>query len=537
MANDTRWDTHRNPLSRLWRPRASTELGSVAAEILRAALGGNISKTGVAVTTDSAVAHVAVLACLIVRSDAMVMMPADVGRRDGRQRIELNDHPVSALLTQAANPLVNAEHFWRWKQTIEDLRGNAHARIEWDSAGKPVALWPMYRQKPQIIISNINGITRIAYRYVGDDTTPPGDYPARDVLHFKGPLLSQSPFEARSLIEATAENIGLGLATEEFFARFIGNGSHFPLYLSTEKALTDADFDRLKKDIGEGTGLFEAGKTRIFDQGLKVQSNAMSLKDADLNPQQRWILEQTCRTFRVPLPMVQDLTHGTYTNSEQADLWLSKYTAAPIAKDTEAEVRQKLFLPSERATHYVKFNVNGMMRGDFATRTAGYSILINAGVMSPNEARAFEDWNPYDGGDEYRVPLNTEPAGGAGDELAAAMLQRSLELTNAPSKEAREGVASITEVAVAHASKPQLAAPTEPKPALTPAIDALAPLLRDARARVHTRAAQDRDRGRDESTTREFAAKVVEPIHQAAAAMQLTVTIDQLVELCLEGAV
>lgn len=458
--------------------RAEATLDELS-ELFRVFAGLYSTSAGISVTSDSAVASVAVLACLIVRAETLMLMPGDVFRRDGQMRHRLDDHPVARLLTQEWNPLLGAEDGWRWKQNVEDLKGNAYARIEW-WRGRPEALWPLTGTKPQLVSgTRPDGRMQLVYRYAGDDFTKADDYPAEEILHFKGPILSRTPYEARSLVELTAENIGLGIATEQFFARFLGNGNHFPLYLQTDETLDTKDITALREQMKGSAGIFETGSTRVFDRGLKVMSREMSLKDADLSQHQRWILEQVCRTWRVPLPMVQDLTHGTYTNSEQADLWLSKYTATPIARNTEGVVRRRLFLPSEQRDHYVKFNVTALQRGDFATRAAGYSQLINCSVMSPNEARALEDWNPYEGGDTYRAPVN---------------------LADASEPAQRDGEAS-----------------------------ALAPLLTDASERVRARAVQDRERGRDTADTVAFGERVYGPIVETAAALGIHLDADVLI--------
>ena len=471
-------------------PQAALDESS---DLFRQFAASYATSTGVAVNSDSAVASVAVLACLIVRAESLMLCPVDVYRKDGRARIEASDHPVAELISNAPNPFMSSEEFWRWKQINEDLRGNAYARIEW-RGGKPAALWPMYGPKPHLVWGGTTNPVMV-YRYLGDEFTPAGDYSDREIMHFKGPLLSSSPYEARSLVEVTAENIGLGIATEQFFGRFLGNGNHFPLYLQTDNALTKADVDQLRDQMKNSAGILPAGETRIFDRGLKVMSNAMSLKDADLSTHQRWILEQVCRTFRVPLPMVQDLTHGTYTNSEQADLWLSKYTATPIVRNTEGVIRRKLFLPAERSSLYVKFNVNAMMRGDFAARTAGYSVLINCGVLSPNEARAFEDWNPYEGGDQFRLPLNTEAVGGEPTEGAE----------DAPERD-------------------EIAQPTT----------VLAPLLGDAQTRILARHTQNMERGRPVEASIEFAVMVLEPICSAANSLGVAMDAEQVARSIIE---
>lgn len=524
------------------QPKAAVVLDE-SSELFKLFVGQYATSTGISVTSDSAVASVAVLACLIVRAESLMLCPVDVYRKDGRSRLDASDHPVAPLIKDAPNPLMTAEEFWRWKQITEDLRGSAFARVEWRN-GRPAAIWPMTGMSPQVLRTKVLGEPMLVYRYAGDEFNPPGDYPTREVMHFKGPLLSRSPYEARSLVEATAENIGLGLASEQFFARFLGNGQHFPMYLATDQALQDKDMIALRKQIDQDSGLLPAGRTRVFDRGLKVEQNPMSIRDADLSSHQRWILEQVCRTWRVPLPMVQDLTHGTYANSEQADLWLSKYTAGPIARNTEGVIRQTLFLPAERGTMYAKFNLNAMLRGDFAARTAGYSVLINCGVLSPNEARAFEDWNPYDGGDEYRLPLNTETAGvrtAATSDLvsrvnAAGVLVRSgfdpessitalglepIEYLSVQPITVRDADLIDAEVAAAEQE-------TQPAPSA-----ALEPLLADARDRIMARHAQNLERGRDIGESIQFAAVVLAPIVETARLLGLTLDPEATTELFL----
>jgi len=112
---------------------------------------------------------------------------------------------------------------------------------------------------------------------------------------------------------------------------------------------------------------------RIFDRGLKYKSNPMTIKDADLTAQMRWQLQQICSIMRVPMAMVQDLTNGTYTNSEQQDLWLAKHTITPMCVNKERVIRHKLF--DRKPDHYMRFNMSGLLRGDYETRAKAESML------------------------------------------------------------------------------------------------------------------------------------------------------------------
>lgn len=450
-----------NPLS-LFRGRGEQRSQDAVDALAQAFFyGGNVSASGVRVTPETALASVAVAACIEVRAETFSALPGGVYRKDGRMREALPQHEVAKLLFDQPNDLMTGGQLLRWKQMTEDIEGNAFMRIIWRN-GRPSELWPLYRPSG-VQVKVANG--KVAYRYVGDEITPAGDYPAADILHFKGPFL-KNPLEAASPIDMIKDTIGLSIASEQFFGRFLNNGSHFPTYIETDSVLTPDDVAALQKSLATTAGVLGAGKTRIFDRGLKVKQNQMSLKDADLSTQMRWYLEQICRIYRVPLPLVQDWTHGTYTNSEQAGLWFAQHTITPIAVDTERTVR-KLFVTGEE-TNYVKFNVDAILRGDYTTRTQGYSTLIQAGVLSRNEARAFEDLDPYDGGDDFLVPLNMQGAG-VSNELPTTLNDAA-----------------------------------EPR-------DLLQPLLDDAIDRITIRAKQDAERGRDKETTRAWAEEHVLP--------------------------
>lgn len=441
--------------------------------------GGNVSASGVRVTPETALASVAVAACIEVRAETFSALPGGVFQRQDRARIPLGNHEVARLLFDRPNDLMTGGELLRWKQMRQDITGNAHWRIVWKN-GKPAELWPLYGDKPEVRTAK----NKIAYRYAGDDLTPAGDYSAKDIVHFKGPFL-RNPLEAASPIEQIKDTIGLSIATEQFFGRFLNNGTHFPTYLETDQILDPKDVKAIAESLATTAGVLGAGKTRIFDRGLKVKQNQMSLRDADLSSQMRWYLEQICRIYRVPLPLVQDWTHGTYTNSEQAGLWFAQHTITPIAVDTERTVR-KLFVPGEE-DHYVKFNVDAILRGDYATRTAGYRTMIESGVISRNEARAFEDLDPYEGGDEYLVPLN---------------MARASQLGELPTPEAPAEPAPVAEPA-----------PTDPAAARS----IFQPLLDDAIERIRIRFKQDQERGRNEEVTRTWADEhVLPPLIEAA---------------------
>jgi HK97 family phage portal protein len=406
------------------------------------------------VTQESAVKSTAVIACLIVRAETFASLPVHVYRSDGTVRDRVADHPLSPLMSRAWNPMMTSVEGWRWKQLTEDIRGQAFVRVERRLA-KPVNFWPM-TAKGCVPKWDATAGT-VVYEYEGDAMTPKNVYAANDVLHFKGPLVKDA-WTGTSLVDQAATAIGLTIQAERFYERLLGKGNHFPGHLETDGVLKPEDIKAIAENIAALSGVDHTGEMRIFDRGLKYQQNKMSVVEADLTSQQLAYLQAVCRVFRVPPPLVQDWSRSTYTNSEQADMWFAKHTILPIAVNTE-RVLDRLFSNRNEFDHYAKFELDGLLRGDYKTRMEGHQIAILNGILNANEARQLEERNPYEGGEEYLRPLNM---GSVGDGQVDA-----------------------------------------------------APLVEDARERIRSRRDQDVERGRDPEATASFAARVAAPLVSA----------------------
>jgi len=486
------------------KDQAEEEWGIGDDNVLRAFYGAlaAVSSSGIRVTQESSLRATAVLSCLIVRSESFSSLPLGVFSRSGRDRVPDEQHAAYRLLAIGPNDLMTAGEFWRWKQLTEDITGNAYARIVWQGK-RPTEIWPLYGVNPLLRVDrDTHGAW---YEYGGDDLTPAGMYQMRDVLHFKGPVL-RSPLQAKSLIDLISESIGVAIGSEQFFARLLGNGNHFPGYLETENTLSDPDFEAISEQMKGFAGIFKAGELRVFDRGLKYKQNPLTMKDAQLVEQLRWQLQQICSVFRVPMAMVQDLTNGTYSNSEQQDLALGKHCIAPICTNTERVVRHKLF--SGDPGYYVKFNLDGLLRGDYKTRTEGEAALVRAGVMLRNEARSQEDMNPVPGLDVPLAELNLGTVGEDGVITGSA----PAELSSAPTASGRSSSGMSSS-----GGSFSVGAGGDAPPERLPTSAILAPFLADAAERIRAKAADDAERGRNSKGTERFARDLLAPVIDAYA--------------------
>jgi HK97 family phage portal protein len=293
--------------------------------------------------------------------------------------------------------------------------GNAYAQVIRDGRGQPVALYPLLPSKMDVDRTE-NGKLVYTYRMDADERGKPGTMRlTRDtVLHIPGlgfdGLIGYSPI-------AMAKNaIGMSLATEEYGARFFSNGANPGGVIEHPSTLKNPT--RIKESWQAsygGTG--NAHRIAVLEEGMKFQQIGIPPEQAQFLETRKFQINEIARIFRVPPHMVGDLEKSSFSNIEQQSLEFVKYTLDPWIIRWEQSLRQALILPSEKGRCFFQFNVDGLLRGDYASRMNGYAIGRQNGWMSTNDIRGLENMNriPADeGGDLYLINGNMARLADAG---------------------------------------------------------------------------------------------------------------------------
>lgn len=166
-------------------------------------------------------------------------------------------------------------------------------------------------------------------------------------------------------------------------------------------------------------GSENSGKVAILEEGMKYESISIPPDDAQFLETRKFQLNEIARIFRVPPHMIADLERATFSNVEHLSLEFVKFSLNPWVIRWEQALCKSLLLPTERDKYFVKFNVDGLMCGDYQSRMQGYAIDRQNGWLSSNDIREMEDINPIsdaDGGNFYLVNGNfakLEDAGAA----------------------------------------------------------------------------------------------------------------------------
>ena len=361
-------------------------------------IGGSTSNSGVEVNQDSSLTLAAVWACNRVIAESIASIPLNVYRRTPTGKELATDHPLFYLLHNEPNEKQTSFQWRETAQTHVNLTGNAYTLIERKSNGEVVKL--PYTEKQDWTVRTKNN--QIYYFLNGIPVYPD------DVFHLPG--LSLNGLTGLSTIGYAREAIGLGLATQIFGNKFFGNGARLSGVLEHPATLSDQAYARLQNSwSNSNSGLENAHKTKILEEGMKYTQLSVSPEEAQFILTRKFNVNDICRIFRVPPHMVADLEKSAFSNIEQQSIDFVTHTIRPWAVRWEQEINRKLFKVSERGQYFAEFNLEGLLRGDAQSRAEFYNKLFQMGSISPNEIRTKENMNTYEGGDQRFVQLNMIP--------------------------------------------------------------------------------------------------------------------------------
>jgi HK97 family phage portal protein len=343
-----------------------------------------------------------VLACVSAISSAIASLPAFVYRLTDAGREEDISHPLTRLIRNGPNSKQSWPDFMEWLAASTLLRGNGLCEIITDGGGRVVELVPIPWEFVSVQLLP-NG--RLAYDIVA--TT--GFYGATgklrrllegEVLHLRD--RSDDGYCGRSRLSRASAVVSTALAIQEFSGALYENGANPSGVLQAEGKLNEPQLERLAHHFRSAfAGPSKAAKALVLDQGVKWTSVSISPEDAELLASRRFTGEELSRLYNVPPPIIGDLTHGTFTNSETLIRFFAQSTLTGWVRKIEAEFHRSVLSEASRIDRQFVLDLSGLLRGDPETRWKSHEIALRNRVLTPNEIRGEEGWNPRPGGDEF----------------------------------------------------------------------------------------------------------------------------------------
>lgn len=385
-------------LSRLFKTRASPKNSSWFSP---PSFFFGTSSSGKAVNEKTALQTTAVYACVRILAETIASLPFHTYRYTINGKEKAIEHPIYYLLHSEPNPEMTSFVFRETLMSHLLLWGNAYAQIIHDGRGRVLGLYPLLPNRMSV---NRNNQGELVYQYEKEGQT----YFLRsyEVLHIPGlgfdGIIGYSPI-------AMAKNaVGMAIATEEYGAKFFANGANPGGVLEHPGVVKDpARIRESWNAVYQGSS--NAHRVAVLEEGMKFQSIGIPPEQAQFLETRKFQINEIARIFRIPPHMIGDLEKSSFSNIEQQSLEFVMYTLDPWVVRWEQAIQRALFTENEKRQYFVKFNVDGLLRGDYQSRMNGYAVGRQNGWLSANDIRELENLNriPEDlGGDLYLINGN-----------------------------------------------------------------------------------------------------------------------------------
>ena len=367
------------------------------------------TSSGKSVNERTALQTTAVYACVRILSETIASLPLHTYRYTDRGKEKALEHPLYYLLHNEPNSEMTSFVFRETLMSHLLLWGNAYAQIIRDGRGQVLALYPLLPDK--MTVDRAAG-GEIIYQY----RTDRGVYSLRreEVLHIPGlgfdGLIGYSP------IAMSKNAIGMAIATEEYGASFFANGAKPGGVLEHPGVVKDPKRVRESWNaVYQGSG--NAHRVAVLEENMKFHAIGIPPEQAQFLETRKFQINEIARVFRIPPHMLADLEKSSFSNIEQQSLEFVKYTLDPWVIRWEMSIQKALFSTAEKKQYFVRFNLDGLLRGDYASRMQGYATGRQNGWLSSNDIRELENMNliPAElGGDLYLVNGNMLPLSKSG---------------------------------------------------------------------------------------------------------------------------
>ncbi len=384
---------------------------------------GSQSMSGEKVTESTALTYSAVWCAVNLISGTIASLPLHLMQRKGDRKRLADDRIAYQVMHDRANPYMTAlvcrevlmAHVLTW--------GNGYAEIVRNGYGEVKELWPITPNRVSPKMQDGRLVYRIRMDYDQDVILP-----AEKVLHVHG--LGYDGFIGYSPIAIARKSLGLSMAMESFGSRYFGAGTHLGAIVSHPGKLSQQAHDNLQTSLVNAySGLGNTHKLLLLEEGMSVQKYGIPPNDSQFLESRQFQIPEVARWFNLPPHKLKDLTRSSFSNIESEQISFVTDSILPWLVRLEAAFNTQLLTDGDRGLYgrgslYYKHSVEGLLRGDNASRAAFYSAMFNIGAMSINEIREKEDLDPVTGGDEHFVPMNMQTLEQAGKEPVPAVLPK-----------------------------------------------------------------------------------------------------------------
>ena len=342
-------------------------------------------------------------ACLKVLSEAIGKLPLKLLRYNEQNGVETaRKHPLYRVLHDRPNPYMTSTSFWSTVEYNRNHYGNAYVWIQ--GAGKDMKLWILPTTEVEVwyddakILADQPDIYYI-YSHGGERYR----FGSEEILHFKSSnsLDGILGVSVQTQLKTTLKG---GIKSQNLINKMYDSGFTAKAVLQYTGSLSD----ELTKSFVKGIEDYAKGKLKSegveniipIPLGSSLTPLNVKLADNQFIEVKQYTALQIASAFGIKPYQIGDYTKSSYASAEAQQLSFYVDTLLYIIKQYEEELTYKLLSSDEIANGYhFKFNIDVIMRSDFATKVQTLSTATNSFLMTPNEARSKMDLPNLPGGD------------------------------------------------------------------------------------------------------------------------------------------
>ena len=369
--------------------------------------GGASTDSGVSITPETALTYSAVYQAVRCISEAVSSLPLNLyERQPGGGKSKASAHPLYSILHDSPNPEMSSLQWRECSMAHLLLWGNSYTEIVRDLDGNCVELWPI---DPSIVSAKRTDSGELYY----DLNRGKSFITAANMLHISG--LSFDGISGMSPISMARQSLGLSLAIEQFGAGYFGRGARPGGVLTFPGQLSPEARQNLRRSFEElHAGGANSHRVALLEAGLKWESIGVPPDDSQFLQSREFQVVEVARWFNIPPHKLRDLNKPSYNSLEMMNIEFLTDTLRPWLVRWEQSLNRKIIRPKDRGNYFCEHNVEGVLRGDIASRYQAYSVARNWGWLSVNEIREKENMNGVGPeGDVYMQPLNMQALGTA----------------------------------------------------------------------------------------------------------------------------
>ena len=350
------------------------------------------ANSGEMVDERSAMQISTVYACVRLLAESVAQLPLHLYRaseNDGQEKA--CEHPLYKILYREPNPEMTSFSYWEAVMTHLLLWGNSYSQVVRDGRNNVLGLYPLMPENVEIDRTEKGELYYIYHAYTNEvpgDTNKDIIFRRDEILHIPG--LGFNGLVGFSPVAMMKNALGTTIAVEKYGSSFFRNGAQPAGVLEHPGVLKNPEKIRENWSKVYG-GANNAHKVAVLEEDMHYKPISLPPEDSQFLSTREFGVEEICRIFRVPPHMVQDLKRATFSNIEHQSIDFVVHTLDPWLVRIEKAIVKDLLVEEEKDGYFPKFNVDGLLRGDYKSRMDGYSVGISTGIISPNEARRKEN--------------------------------------------------------------------------------------------------------------------------------------------------